>query len=155
MNVNKAFKIACELLEQHGLMDRGWSVCLDNAKRRFGQCRYRVKEISLSRPLIEINKPERVKDTILHEIAHALVGPGNGHNSVWKAKCIEVGCAPVRCYTSKNTTIVEGRYKAICTECGMVHYRHRKPANRSRIACICQKAKAWADKKLLTYALHN
>lgn len=155
MNVDKAFKLACELLQSHGLMDKGWYVSLDNAKKRFGQCRYRIKQISLSRPLILVNSKERVKDTILHEIAHALVGPSHGHDSIWKAKCIEVGCAPVRCFTSKNTTLVQGKYKAVCGACGKEHYRYRKLSSNKRVACLCQRGKSWDNKTLLNYAVQN
>ena len=35
---------------------------------------------------------DQINDTILHEIAHALVGPGNGHNLKWKKKAKEIGC---------------------------------------------------------------
>lgn len=33
-------------------------------------------------------------DTIRHEICHILVGPGQGHNSVWQEACKIIGCNP-------------------------------------------------------------
>ena len=42
------------------------------------------------------NGPEEVRDTILHEVAHALVGPGHGHDTVWKATAAQVGARPQR-----------------------------------------------------------
>ena len=36
---------------------------------------------------------EEIIDTVLHEIAHAIVGPGQGHNLIWKKKAIEIGCS--------------------------------------------------------------
>lgn len=37
-----------------------------------------------------------IKDTILHEIAHAIVGIENMHNKVWKEKAKELGARPSR-----------------------------------------------------------
>ena len=35
-----------------------------------------------------------VKDTILHEIAHAIVGIKNNHNKIWQEKAKELGASP-------------------------------------------------------------
>ena len=51
-------------------------------KKRFGQCDRTTKTISLSKELTRINDISKVKDTILHEIAHALTK--GGHNREWK-----------------------------------------------------------------------
>ena len=32
------------------------------------------------------------KDTVLHEVAHAKVGPGNEHNEIWRKQARELGC---------------------------------------------------------------
>lgn len=37
---------------------------------------------------------EDIKDTVLHEIAHAIVGGKHHHNNVWKACCNKIGCKP-------------------------------------------------------------
>ena len=52
----------------------GYRFKFDNAKRRFGQCSYTNKRISLSKPLSSNNLDNffQINDTILHEIAHAL-----------------------------------------------------------------------------------
>lgn len=77
------------LLLQHGL--HGWTVKLDNAKKRAGQCTYPVRTISLSRCLIKARPIEHSLDTARHEVAHAIVGPGHGHGKVWRDKLIELG----------------------------------------------------------------
>ena len=28
-----------------------------------------------------------IRDTLLHEIAHAIVGPGHAHDAVWQTRC--------------------------------------------------------------------
>lgn len=35
-----------------------------------------------------------MRQALLHEIAHALVRPGHGHDQVWKDKALQIGCRP-------------------------------------------------------------
>jgi predicted SprT family Zn-dependent metalloprotease len=124
MNLFKAEQLAKELMHKHNL--RGWSFRFDNARRRFGRCSYSRKLITLSSALVAINDEAKVKDTILHEIAHALVGSGHGHDWVWKTKAIEIGCDGKRCYSSEDIRTPESKYFAICGGCGKTHKKHRK-----------------------------
>ena len=151
MTLSQTYDIAVSLMRQHGLIQKGWCFDFDQAKRRFGVCNYTLKEIRLSAPLTKINDETQVRDTILHEIAHALT-PGHGHDSVWKAKCVEIGCRPERCYTEENTTVIAGKYRAVCGGCGQVHNRHKIPPRGRRFACLCQNhIKDWNKKKILEY----
>lgn len=85
-----------------------------------------------------MNDEARVKNTILHEIAHALVGGGHGHDWAWRSKALEIGCDGNRCYTTKNTVVPESKYIAVCNSCGHVHRKHR--ATKTITACgICCK----------------
>jgi predicted SprT family Zn-dependent metalloprotease len=107
----------------HGL--RGWSFGFNRRKQTLGLCIYQRRTIELSVHLVErANHWDEIRDTILHEIAHALVGPGHGHDKVWKRKCVEVGAKPERCGAAD---MPEGAWKAHCTGCGKQFHRHRKP----------------------------
>ena len=68
--------------DRYGLCD--WKLELDHAKVRAGACHFTEKKISFSRNFIKHADDLDINDTILHEIAHALVGPNHGHDSVWK-----------------------------------------------------------------------
>lgn len=127
MELQHAESLAKTLMIKHNVYQRGWKFEFDRAKRRFGCCKYRTKTITLSTDLTLLNKIEDVQDTILHEIAHALVGPRNGHNAVWKAKAMEIGCKPERCYSSDKVNTPRAKYEAVCHGCNKVHKRHRKP----------------------------
>ena len=151
MNLQQAKKLAIEQMDKHGLLDLGWSFEYDNAKSRFGVCRYRLKVIGLSMPLVSANEEAAVRDTILHEIAHALVGTGHGHDSVWKAKCREIGAKPERCYSSEDTNVIAGKYRAVCGGCGKTHSRHKRLPKGRRYACLCQNHLPWDKKKVLEY----
>lgn len=123
MNAFDAQRMALELMRQHGLTDQGWSFYFDRARRRFGCCRYTVKAITLSRPLTELSSETEVRDTILHEIAHALT-PGAGHGWQWRAKCREIGAKPQRC-AAQDAPSVKGRHRLTCRGCGHVMTAHR------------------------------
>lgn len=118
MNVAKALRDARALLAVHGL--RGWTVALDNGKRRAGACHYSKRTITLSRYLTEMHSEDEVRNTILHEIAHALC-PGQGHNHVWRRMCLSIG-GNGKAY--HNAAVVQGRYEGTCPN-GHKSYRHR------------------------------
>ncbi|MCX8238591.1 MAG: SprT family zinc-dependent metalloprotease [Akkermansiaceae bacterium] len=102
MDLKEAFSLLKEEMGAHGLIDLGWSAKLDDAKKRFGVSRMGPKEISISRPLISLNPEEEVRDTILHEIAHALAWELHkkncGHDARWQEICVRIGAKPDRCY---------------------------------------------------------
>jgi predicted SprT family Zn-dependent metalloprotease len=54
--------------------------------------------ISLSYEFTKHVSDEEIRDTILHEIAHALVGKAHNHDEVWRAKALEMGCTGRRCH---------------------------------------------------------
>ena len=143
MELGKARELGEKLMKEHGLDN--WTFNLDNAKRRFGCCNYTFRRISLSKYLIELNDEARVKNTILHEIAHALVGHGHGHDSIWKRKALSIGCDGNRCYTEKNTVIVKGTLEAVCPKCSHVHRKFKKPKHQSS----CGKCSNTFDKERL------
>lgn len=126
MEILQAINIANELMQHHGLIDKGWRFEMDRAKRRFGVCKYRSKQITLSTDLTALNEEKEVRNTILHEIAHALVGPRHGHDAVWKAKAIEIGCTGDRCYGS-HVIKPKGNYESVCPKCKTTKTRHKKP----------------------------
>ncbi len=94
MNLDDARALAEAWIEQHGL--HGWRFTFDRAVRRFGQCDYLRRTISLSAALTELNDEHRVENTILHEIAHALT-PGANHGPEWKRVAASIGCDAQRC----------------------------------------------------------
>ena len=121
--------LALELMGKHGLLEKGWKFELDNAKRRFGYCRYAPKIISISKHLAKLNTEDQVKDTILHEIAHALAGPRAGHYSKWRYQAMAIGAKPERCY---NGDVVQPPHKWLGT-CPNGH--ETKRMKRMKVAC--------------------
>lgn len=107
MDISKAQMMARDLLRHFGLLQTGWTFSFDRAVWRLGVCKYSRREISLSKKLVEINSEDSVLDTILHEIAHALVGKGWGHSQTWKKKAVEIGCDGKRTAGDNHIAIPE------------------------------------------------
>lgn len=133
MNASKALELLRESMTTHGLHD--WHGELDNARRRFGVCKLRNKVISISRPLCELNVESEVRDTILHEIAHALAwrrhGENCGHDHRWKAICKEVGARPVACYDGEDVVVPEAPWILAHKETGEVFRSYYKRPTRN------------------------
>ncbi|GIG28286.1 SprT-like domain-containing protein [Cellulomonas marina] len=92
MELDRARRLAQELMRAHGLV--GWTFAFDRASTRAGMCRFTDRRISLSRPVTLQLDEAHVRDTVLHEIAHALVGPRHAHDAVWKATAQRIGATP-------------------------------------------------------------
>ena len=127
MTISSAKELALKLMTQHGLTQKGWTLDFDNAKKRLGLCSSINKKIVLSSCYVLLNEEHVIKNTILHEIAHALVGNEHGHDNVWKRKAIEIGCDGNRCASSKIVITPQLKYTAICKKCGHEHKRNRRP----------------------------
>lgn len=115
--------MALHRMAAHGL--HGWVFRFNRCKQAMGLYSYHRKTIELSISFVERDNPvEEIRDTILHEIAHALVGPGHGHDKVWKRKCIEIGARPLR---YRLADMPEGKWRARCWGCGCQFHRYRRP----------------------------
>lgn len=117
MNLDELRIFADEQLSAFGLTRQGWRFGFDRARARFGCCRYDLKSITISRTLAEANDAAECRDTVLHEIAHALAGKSAGHGPKWKRACRLVGAEPVRCYTTATVKQPDPKYWAVCPRC--------------------------------------
>lgn len=123
MDINEARRLALDLMTQHSV--GGWALKFDRARGRLGMTSYRTRTISLSRVLTELNPVEQIRNTILHEIAHVLVGGYHGHDSTWKAKALSIGC------TGEKTTdpVIKAPmpFRVTCGHCGYSWGVTRRP----------------------------
>lgn len=128
MELSLAQRMAFELMGENDLIT--WEFKFNNGKLRFGLCSFRQRTIYLSKPLTKLNDEHAVRETILHEIAHALVGIKEGHGPVWRKKARELGCSGERCYGSEVVTPAR-KYIGTCPACHKQIERFR----RTKIAC--------------------
>jgi predicted SprT family Zn-dependent metalloprotease len=123
MELMAAHRLASDLLAEHRLRD--WTFRFDNARARFGACRYSSRQITLSRHLTRLCSEEEVRNTLLHEIAHALVGRAHGHDEVWRRTALAIGSDGKR--TDDGPDGVAYAWTGRCPA-GHVVRRHRRPS---------------------------
>lgn len=136
--------------------------CSARMVRQYGVCCFcgdRPAKIRLAAFLLD--EPEQLHKTALHEYAHAaaalLTGRRHGHDAVWKAICLRIGCAPERlpepCEAARRRAeeYEEGRAGApvwlvVCRGCGAVsRYRRRGKVvqllqqHPTTSACVCRQ----------------
>ena len=151
MDWSQAVTLARTLMDEHGLSHVPFVE--SNAKRQFGVTTHRVTRrfgtvvneellsIGLSRPLTLVNDEACVRDTILHEIAHAKAGHAAAHGYAWRQVARSIGAQPDR-VCGDGVKQVAGAYQATCG-CGIEHNMYRMPRNRKR----CRRCKESLDYK--------
>lgn len=125
-----------QLLKQHGLYEAGWRFTWLKSTRTLGLCMHRKKLIGYSRHWT--SRPDgEIRNTILHEIAHALAGVGHGHGPVWKRMAREIGAIPVRCAAVDDSLCSKKpKWVLACIRCRQVSRTyHVRPSFRMRRSC--------------------
>jgi len=137
MQLIDAKNMAARLMNEHGLIADGWYFEWSRGKMTLGSASASRKRIKLSYHYATLNDADEVRDTILHEIAHAKVGPGNGHNHVWRAMCIQIGAKPTRCSTT--ATSPPPNYLVVCPVHGTIATRYRRRAAHKMLEYSCKR----------------
>jgi predicted SprT family Zn-dependent metalloprotease len=132
MDLMPAKNLAIELMKHHGLikgLDTDWRFEFMERRTALGLCRYGPKIISLSWIYAKEATEEEVRDTILHEIAHALAGHSAGHGFLWRVKCIQIGANPERCKDVSDFELLKGNIEGTCLDCSKKYHRHKVTKN--------------------------
>ncbi len=135
MTLTEIQTLARRLMSQHGLHD--WTFDFDNAKCRQAACQHDVRKITLSRHAASQLPDEEIEQTLLHEIAHALVGPEHGHDAVWLAKARSIGYTGGR--LAKVAIDVPRKWRAKCMDCGWWTPRHVRKKGLRHASCAMQR----------------
>ena len=143
--------IAAEQMLTHGL--HGWTFGFGRGKRTLGTMTLKrdanAGTVRISRHLIAAGDEQRVMDTLLHEIAHAVAylrhGRSSlGHGPLWKQVAKEIGATPRA--TCSGTPIATPNVRWECEACGEAvvfyrtpkhppgRYRHRRCGGRLKAA---------------------
>lgn len=134
------------VLASYGLSD--WRVEFDNAKRRLGLCKYRSRVIGFSRHFLAAATAEQVRQTCLHEVAHALT-PGCHHDRIWLRVARQRGYTGGR--TCGDVPPPPGRWQATCPGCHATSRRYKAPKRLDGWHCRkCGRtsgALTWVDTK--------
>ena len=143
MDLNQLNAAAAARFAEHGLA--GWTFGLAKSKRRLGVCKYRPKRIEISAYYALHNPEAAVLDTLLHEIAHAIAGPGAGHGPAWKEIASRIGATPQACDDSPDTIVQPGDWQTTCPGCNKTHHRYKRPtASGYRCKCPARSSLVYA-----------
>lgn len=145
MDERHARQLAEHLMRQHGLLDAGWRFAWGHGHRRLGSVQVRAgctgpptRTLRLSRHLVDLNDEPVVRDVILHEIAHALVGVENGHGPAWRAACRRIGARPQR-LADASVRVPTPPLALVCGQCQtIVAKRYRRPVRRWLARAYCR-----------------
>lgn len=118
------------LMDAAGL--HGWAFRFDRAQRRAGSCVHSTRTITLSGPLTDLYNEATVRGVILHEIAHALVGPEHNHDATWKKTARALG-APHDARLPASLPRPAAPWVGTCPRCGA--QKHLYSAPRKVVAC--------------------
>ena len=131
---------------KHGLDD--WDIRFNNKLGTCATTHYTGKYFMFSKKYIASTLTDKasIKDTILHEIAHALVGVRRKnnkwliHDKVWRDKAISIGCSGKRCASHQISEPKDYKWLIKCYF-GCEYRRHK--LNKKRWdRCVCPKHKA-------------
>lgn len=134
MNYKEATDFANSSFAKWNLQD--WSFGFNKNKRRLGVCFYKEKRIEVSIYHL-VNSDEDIKNTILHEIAHAIC-PKRGHGIEWKRCCRLVGARPERCGKAASLDHAPHKWELKCSTCSHISKMHRKPKRKLACAKCCK-----------------
>jgi predicted SprT family Zn-dependent metalloprotease len=131
-NHDSTRQIALALMHEHGL--HSWTFRFDNARQRCGACHFHSQEITLSKHFVEENDSAEIRATLLHEIAHALCGPGVGHGKKWRETAMRIGASGAT--TNNSANMPEPAWLLQCLSCeSIVARRHRRVLNLTTARC--------------------
>ena len=144
-------------MDKHELREKGnWLFGFDISDSRVGNCNYTTGVVTLTIGYCAVAKEETIKDTILHELAHALT-PGAGHSDAWERKALEIGCKDTNTSCTRNW-ITGKRWLGTCNTCDWTWQRSKIPGNGgSKPFCgRCHIHIQWEDRiDTLAHYLHR
>lgn len=119
------------LMTAHGVGSLSFE--FDRSKKRIGATHFvtigtttLARKITLSKHFAEILTKEEIRETILHEIAHALAGHKAGHGVAWQRQAVALGIRPNRCKAASASP--ERAWEGVCQNCNVVRSKmHRAP----------------------------
>jgi predicted SprT family Zn-dependent metalloprotease len=141
-------ELARSLMDENGLQN--WTFAWNRRTGALGVTNFRKKQIELSSVLIDLNGFHQAKDTILHEIAHALAGPEAGHGPIWQAKAREVGANP-RARADESAISAPPKVVGTCPNCSTQYGQQRMPRDKTKWGCPACKYKvpSFDDRRLV------
>ena len=111
---------------------QNWKLIFDNAKARCASCQFTYTNptvtIAISKVFAVFATDAEFKNTVLHEIAHAIAGIDAGHGPEWKRIALEIGCDAKRFHRAngEHQSFLNQGMKRVKCPCGKIDFlRHQ------------------------------
>ncbi len=128
-------------MDNNGLQD--WKIGFKRSKNILATCYYDKKEIRIAKWYYEMNDCKAITRTILHEIAHALLGWGFGHSIAWVHKCRQIGLKNPSQYADREKH--NSPAPKYAGSCGTHNFRAERKRKRNGICSLCRTKIEWTD----------
>lgn len=102
-----------ELMKEKGLDE--WNIIFHEQEATIAETSHHFKTIGFNMNFIIIADKQSFEGVLMHEIAHALLGPGKGHGREFKKLCKEIS-VDTTFACSKVNMLIE-KYIVFCPEC--------------------------------------
>jgi len=115
----------------------GWNIAIDHAKKRLGLTDYTKKLITVSKHFLRgpTCDEKKIRNTVLHEIAHALAGHKAAHGEKWKKIALKIGCNGKICDTMD---LPDAKWLMVCPKNCFKYSYFRKPKIDNKICLKCK-----------------
>ncbi len=130
MNITRAKIMAKKLMTDHGLS--GWRFFFSSECQEAGLTWFENRVIEFSKIYFKRNNTRWCKDTVLHEIAHVIIGLEHLHDGVWKAMCCMIGATPHEFMEDSSIKSVHPKFKKL----DRPDRELKLPKNKSKIKYI-------------------
>jgi predicted SprT family Zn-dependent metalloprotease len=154
VDLKQASDIARQEMNRRGL--QSWTFDMNySMKTSFGRCNVKIYTISLSAVLTHLNTETEVRNTIRHEIAHALreiernnIGPstrhltaGQWHDQRWAEIARTLGSDGKQFYSQRTVqtgkvTPTKNAWRMTCPNCGLTGTIMRRSSKSCCAKCV-------------------
>lgn len=145
MDRKVASELAHSILKENGLSNWKVRISTELSNGNFlGLCDHSSKTIFLNQHILDIHPNAEIENTIKHECAHAVVGPGHGHDTTWSDMAKKLGCDSIgTCGMSLNPIAIDAIRSGHVLEMEVVENVTRevkyKVKKITELCPICQK----------------
>lgn len=136
MNEREVTALALQLMSEHNLNWPAWGFRMARSKLNLGFCeynRFNGGTIAFSKNFLHLQDHE-IRDTLLHEIAHAIAGNKAKHGPEWMAVCRRIGAKPNASADLKKEDKTTFKWTGVCPN-GHTCSRHALTEKGRRMAC--------------------
>lgn len=118
---------------------KDWKLILDkspSAKYTLGITDYNFKVVKISYHFLRgpTTTEKEIRNTILHELAHVLVGSHHDHDKVWKTVALKIGCDGKVC---SPMALPNAKFIMFCKKRCFANTYQTKPNNTNKVCAKC------------------